>query len=614
MNLLLGIWRILTARQKRWVLGAQVISIVMAFSTVAGIAAIAPFFSVLGNPKLIDRNPLLNGLYHHGFSSPRSFTVALGLGFMGLVLCANLINILGSFVLIRLASSIGTDLQSVLFGEYLRRPYLFHARTQSSVLFNNIIHETTRTTNQILQNGFSLVTNLITALFIIVSVMVINPVVAAAMIVALAGGYVLIYLAVRNRLLRAGEVETHLWVEQTAIVNESLGAIKEILILRIQDYFRERFERSIRALARAGGHTQLIAQSPRYIMECVAVVGIVAIALLAADGDEGIGPRLGSLSFLAFAAYRLLPTLQQAFAAIVRVRADHAGFTAIAADLREARARKERVVGADGSWLEHPRSEIRLRAVSFRYERDGPPAISGVSLRIRARSAVGFVGANGSGKTTLVDLIAGLLVPESGQIEVDGIALNDANTAAWRARIAYVPQRIFLLDTSIARNVALGVPAEAINRERLLAAAKLAQLDEFVASLPDGYEHRVGEGGMRLSGGQRQRIGIARALYTDASVLILDEATSALDGLSEQELMSTIARLRGRYTVIVISHRLSTLQACDVVYELTHSRITGCGSYSELIEGSGSMRRPAGVAFSPLSRAQKNERDMGTAT
>jgi ABC-type multidrug transport system fused ATPase/permease subunit len=594
MNLVFDIWSVLTSRQRRWVLGAQFLSIVMALTTVVGIASIAPFFSVLGNPHLIDRSGLLNWLYHLGFSNSRSFMVALGLSFMGLVLLANLINVIGSYVMIRLALRIGTDLQTILFAEYLHRPYLFHARTHSAVLFNNIIHETAGATNHILQNAFSLITNVVTALFIIVSVILLNPAVAAVMIVTLAGGYVLIYLAVRNRLLRAGEIASHFCIEQTKVVNESLGAIKEILVLRIQNFFRGSFEQSTRSVARASARTHLIGQSPKYVMECIAVAGLVAVALLA-GGEDGIGSRLGQLTFLGFAAYRLLPTLQQAFLAIVKIRASRGGFASIVPDLRLARANEYRVDTPDSSWQLAPRSEIRLKEVSFRYEPDRPPAVSAVSLRIPAHAAVGFVGANGSGKTTLVDLIAGLLVPGIGRIEVDGIALDDANRVGWQSRIAYVPQNIFLLDSTIAQNVAFSVPGREVDRERLLAAGGLAQLDEFVATLPGGYDHRVGERGVRLSGGQRQRIGIARALYTEASVLILDEATNALDGLTEQELVATIARLRGRNTVILIAHRLSTVRACDVIFEFGHGKIVGSGTYDELLGNSESFRRLVNV-------------------
>jgi ABC-type multidrug transport system fused ATPase/permease subunit len=214
-----------------------------------------------------------------------------------------------------------------------------------------------------------------------------------------------------------------------------------------------------------------------------------------------------------------------------------------------------------------------------------------VSLHIPAGAAVGFVGANGSGKTTLVDLIAGLLVPGSGRIEIDGEPLDESNRMAWQSRIAYVPQSIFLTDNSISCNIALGIEEAAIDRERVAQAAALAQLDEFVSTLPDAIDHLVGERGVRLSGGQRQRIGIARALYTDAAVLILDEATNALDGLTEQELMTTIMRLRGRYTIILIAHRLSSVRACDAIFEFDQGRISNAGTYTELMRNSDTFRR-----------------------
>jgi ABC-type multidrug transport system fused ATPase/permease subunit len=330
-------------------------------------------------------------------------------------------------------------------------------------------------------------------------------------------------------------------------------------------------------------------------MECVAAVGLVLLALLAVGREDGIGPRLGQLTFLGFAAYRLLPTLQQGFSSIVKIRSGAPCFAAIAPDLRLARVRKRAGDTADSSWQERPQREIRLNEVSFRYDSHLPATASGVSLCIPARAAIGIVGANGSGKTTLIDLIAGLLVPGSGRIEVDGIPLDDANRTAWQSRIAYVPQNIFLLDATIAQNVALGVPVGKIDQDRLLKATQLAQLHRFVGTLTDGYDHTVGERGIRLSGGQRQRIGIARALYTDASVLIMDEATSAQDGLTERELMETILRLRGRYTIILIAHRLTTVRACDVIFEFDHGKVTGTGSYIELLRNSETFRRLANI-------------------
>jgi ATP-binding cassette, subfamily B, bacterial PglK len=282
----------------------------------------------------------------------------------------------------------------------------------------------------------------------------------------------------------------------------------------------------------------------------------------------------------------------------VKIRAERAGFSRIAPDLERARAsaaaragRRAQSAAADATWLSRPSREIRLRNVSFRYSEDRPLALDAVSMCIPARAAVGFVGVNGSGKTTLVDVIAGLLTPTAGHVEVDGTVLDHTNVPAWQSRIAYVPQSIFLLDSSVAQNIAFGVEREAIDHQRLQEAARLAQLDDVIRKLPGGYEHEVGERGVALSGGQRQRIGIARALYKDASVLLLDEATNALDGLTEQELVQTLGKLRGRYTIILIAHRFSTVRQCDVIFELAGGKVAASGTYEDLMKHSDGFRR-----------------------
>jgi ABC-type multidrug transport system fused ATPase/permease subunit len=600
LSLIADLWGILTGAQKRRVLAAQLISVAMAFSTVTGIAAIAPFFAVLGDSTLIDRNKVLHWAYiHGGFSDQRSFVVALGIAFVAVMLLANLINILGSLAANRLALRIGDELQRTLFEEYLSRPYAFHVGTNSATLVNNVIYETTRVASGVLQNALLFVTSLITATLIVASVLIINPSISITMFLVLAGGYLLIYLSVRRQLLRVGVAHSRAWSDRARIVSESFGAIREVLLLRDHRLFEAIFERSSTDVSETNARTHRIGQIPKHLMECIAVAALVGAALVPSTHAGGMGAWLGQLTFIAFAAYRLLPTLQQIFLCTVRIRADGAGLTLIAPDLRQARSRRKTLGGNDAlpenPWQEGPREYIRVKDVSFNYAAGRTRTLEGIDMLIPARSSIAIVGANGSGKTTLVDLVAGLLAPTTGEVQVDGVVLSDANRKAWQAQIAYVPQNVFLLDASIAQNIAFGTPLEAIDKPRLIEAARLAQLADFIATLPEGYNHEVGERGVRLSGGQRQRVGIARALYKGTPVLLLDEAMSALDGITEAELMTALEGLRGRCTIILIAHRLSMVRWCDAIYQLEGGRITDSGSYDELTQKSEPFRRMFGA-------------------
>jgi ABC-type bacteriocin/lantibiotic exporter with double-glycine peptidase domain len=601
VSLIAELWSVLTPPQRRRVMGAQAISVAMAFSTVTGIAAIAPFFAVLGEPRLIDQNKLLHWLYAEaGFSSRHAFVVALGFGFIGVALIANLVNVLGGLALNRLALRIGVELQATLFRAYLRRPYAFHAATSSTTLFNNIVHETARVTNGVLQSVLALVTNVVAAAFIALSVLLLNTAVCLAVLIGLAGGYVVTYLCVRSRLLRLGHEHSRAWAEQTKIVTESFGAIREILLLHDRRLFPDTFGRASREVSDAEVHVHAAAQIPKHVIECAALIALVGTALVVGTRSDGMGPWLGQLTFIAFSAYRVLPMLQQIFAAAIRIRADRAALALIGTDLRRGEAESPATAGdshwAGHGWRHRPREEIRLREVSFQYSPVRGCALAEVNLCIPARSMVGIVGTNGSGKTTLMDLIAGLLTPTSGELLIDGVALDDDSRDAWRARVAYVPQNIPLLDSSIAQNIAFGVAPGQIDAQRVMQAGRSAQLEDFVMSLPDKYDHKVGERGIRLSGGQRQRIGIARALYKDAAVLLLDEAMSALDGMTEAELMSVLDTLRGRSTIILIAHRLSLVRGCDVIFQLEAGRVVGSGSAEELTRESARFRRTIGVA------------------
>jgi HlyD family secretion protein len=584
MSLVREVWSILSPGQRRRVLAAQAVSLVMALATLVGISSIAPFFAVLGNPRLIDSHPQLHWLYAAaGFTRPRGLEIALGAAFIALVLLADAINAVGLLILSRIALGIGNELQSALFAEYMGRPYLFHTATNSATLVNNVVYEVGRLNNGILQNGFILITQLITGCLIIATVTLLDPAAAVAMLLALSGGYLIFFTALRGRLHRLGKAHGEAWSERARLAGESFSLIKEILLLADRRSFLQSFDRASEAAARTAAYIQLAAQLPKYIMECLGVAALVGAALFIGGRPGGMAASLGPLTFAAFAAYRLMPILQQVFAAAVKLRAERPGLEQIAPDLRRARAARsppgiETPAEVSAWWGQRPCGEISLEDVSFRYDGDRHLALSALNVRIPARSTVAITGPNGSGKSTLLDLIAGLLAPTLGEVRIDGVALDATNVDLWQRGIAYVPQNVVLLDTSIAQNIAFGEPPARIDRIRLEEAARAAQLEDLLARLPQGYGHRVGERGVTLSGGERQRIGIARALYRRAPVLLLDEATSALDGLTEAQLMLTLERLRGACTVVLITHRPGTLQACDVVLELKEGRLKGVDS------------------------------------
>jgi HlyD family secretion protein len=323
-----------------------------------------------------------------------------------------------------------------------------------------------------------------------------------------------------------------------------------------------------------------------------------AVALGGHGRDQG--SWIASLSFMGFAVYRLLPALQQAFAALVRIRADRPALASVAADVCEARARRplRRETAMQAAWHGRPRTEIRLEDISYRYPSGESEGLAGVSLRIPAGAIVGLTGHNGSGKSTLLDILAGLLVPQSGRVVVDGIPLDAVNRTAWQATLAYVPQRISLLDASLEENIAFG--ATITDRDRLRSAIALARLRQEDPGWSASDSERLGERGARLSGGQRQRVGIARALYREASVLIMDEPTSELDAAAEQGIIDALQMIRAGRTIILTAHRLRSLRHCDIILEFEGGRIVRSSSYAELCAWRGEVpgvgRQPAGSA------------------
>jgi HlyD family secretion protein len=574
------VWQLLDPRQKRECAYAVLLSIAAGGFTVAGVAGIAPFLATLADPTLVERNGLLVWLRRALGSPPLGeFLVTLGFGFVALLVVSNAVNLLAGLAIGRFSHRVGACFHALLFDEYLRRSIAFHTRSNSDVLATQVVQDVARTIGGVIHSGLTLVAASLAIGLIGAAVIAIDPVVALGAALALASSYAIIYAVVRRRLIRDGLLTARLWSARAKVIAESFQAIKDVAVFRARDELTARVAAQSTAIAGAHARVAAIAIAPRYALECVAAAGLVGAALWIYR-DTGSGQWIARLAVLGLAAYRLLPPIQQVFAAIARIRTDAPAFERIADDLSAARRRTRAKPrdSAAGEWASRPRHEIRLTNVSYRHSSGRDGGVSNVSLQIQAGTLVGLAGPNGSGKTTLADLLLGVLVPQTGRIDVDGVPLDEGNRELWLDAVAHVPQHIVLLDATVAENVAFGVPPAAIDHARVRQALRDARLEAAIEALPEGVATAVGQHGALLSGGQRQRLGLARALYRRASLLVLDEPTSALDAAAELEIVTLLHGLRGRCTIVLIAHRATSLQGCDELFELEGGCVVGRGA------------------------------------
>ncbi|HUE78772.1 MAG TPA: ABC transporter ATP-binding protein [Sphingomicrobium sp.] len=560
-----------------------------ALAEIATIGAVIPFVALLASPDGLQRFAGLAGLFDLlGARSASQQLVAATILFMIAALFAAAVRLQLAWSTQSFVRQLGHEISVEIQRRILLQPYSFHIGRNSSEIIASLEKV------QILVSGVLLQlmqasTAAFLALFIVAALVTIDAAIAAAAALALGVMYTLVSLLTHRRLAENSATLGAAYQQRVQIIQESLGGIRDVIIDNSQQVYLRAFEQVDRHFTWARASTAFIGSAPRFVIEAAGMVVIAGIALVMTGREGGLAMALPILGALALGAQRLLPLVQQLYQSWTNL-SGHRAIAGQVLDLLRLPVDPNAAEPNLGPPLPFT-ALLTFERVGFTYPGRSRPALEEVDFTIPHGSSVALIGRTGSGKSTLADLMMGLLEPTTGRISIDGIALDEATRRAWQRSIAHVPQAIFLADASVARNIALGLPAQDIDMDRVRAAARTAQLDDDIAALPDGYGTSVGERGVRLSGGQRQRLGLARAIYKDAPVLVLDEATSALDGATETAVMSALEELRtqGR-TIVIVAHRQSTVENCDLVARLENGRLVDFGETGAVLARQASSR------------------------
>ncbi len=580
-SLIIGLWHRFSRRRQYQFILVLGLMVLASLAEVVSVGAIVPFLAVLTAPDSVFTHALAQPLISLlGVTRSEDLLLPLTWIFAGTVLVAGAIRLALAYVTTRFSYAIGADLSMDVYRRTLYQPYNVHISRNSSEIINAIYGKTAMLIGSILVPMLSLFSAVFLLGGLSLALFALDPLV----MLAISAGFVIIYGSIlqltRHRLQRNSEVIANESTRVIKSLQEGLGGIRDVLIDGSQATYCAIYRNADRPLRLAQGNNTFISASPRYVIETLGMILIAFLAYAMSQREGGLATAVPLLGALALGAQRLLPVLQQAYSSLAIIRGAEAS-------LRDTVSLLEQPVPAEAEATQPEPllfvGEIALKDMSFSYTEGAVPVLQNIDLVLPRGKRIGFVGATGSGKSSLLDVIMGLLRPTEGSLCVDGQAISEQNHRNWQAHIAHVPQSIYLSDSSIEENIAFALPKKDIDSARVRQAAKQAQIDEVIESWPEKYQTRVGERGVRLSGGQRQRIGIARALYKCADVIIFDEATSALDNETERAVMKAIDLLSPDLTILIVAHRLTTLQKCDFIVELDKGRVSRIGSYQELV-------------------------------
>jgi ABC-type bacteriocin/lantibiotic exporter with double-glycine peptidase domain len=568
------------------------LGLVISAIEIVNLASIMPFLAVLANPGVIQSNTYLSTAYAwSGAEDDRAFLTMIGIGVFCLIVVSQSLRALISYRMISFTRACSHSLSMRLMERYLGQPYVWFLRHNTNELRRTVLQEVSQVVTSTLQPSFQIVAQGIVVVTLLTVLVIVDPVAALVVAGVIGGIYGALLYFMRPLLTRIGRQRLMSNKRRVKVAASAFESIKPVKLSGLEPYFLGKFEKQSRLFQSTFAIQKISSEIPRYVLQVILFGGIVLFILfMLSRSDNDFASIVPTLGLYALATVRMFPAFQTVYSSINQMKAGSALLDHLQREFQRTAPSAGTGRGRHQEPLRMTRS-LTLEDVVYRFPGAPDPVLNELNLMIAANSTVGIVGGTGAGKTTTVDIILGLLTPDSGTVRIDNTPLTPETVERWQKCLGYVPQTIVLQDASVRDNIAFGVPPKDIDDRAVERAARAAELHDFVMrELPKGYETTVGEAGNRLSGGQRQRIGIARALYHDPDLIVLDEATSALDNLTEQQVISSIHALKENKTVIMIAHRLTTVRQCDTIFFMEKGRVRSAGSFETLYDTDAAFR------------------------
>ena len=573
---------LLSTHERRRIIFLLFTVMIMAFIEMLGLASILPFIGMLSNPDILNTNKYLGEIFNYaknfGVDSENEFIFFLGTFVFTLLIISLIFKASTTYLQVRFNSMCQYNIGRRIIEGYLNKSYSWFLNRNSAELGKNILTEVSTVVGNGLSPLLNLVVQSIMSLTILTLLIIVDPKLALIIGLILCLAYVIVYKSLLNIINLKSQERFNANQWRFTAVSEAFGAVKEIKLSGLEQTYIDRFSEPAKSLAKNQASLQVIGKLPRYAIEAIAFGGMLLIVLYLIAQSKNFTDAVPIIALYVFAGYRLMPSAQQIYISATQLRSIIPALDALYKDI----ASLEKPVKKIGEKILFNKS-INLRNINFNYPNNEKLALKKINLKIQSGTKVGIIGTTGSGKTTLIDLILGLLEPKDGKIEVDDKVINKNSLRSWQSLIGYVPQQIYLADDTIAANIAFGENPKNINLNDIETATKIANIHEFISKeLPLKYQTKVGERGIRLSGGQIQRIGIARALYRKPQVLVLDEATSALDNITEKSVLDKLNNFGNNVTIIIITHRLTSIKNCDNIYIIDKGEIKAEGTFDKI--------------------------------